>query len=371
VLFRYGANVDTVSDGARGADVVIAGGSYAGLAAALALGPRALVIDQHEIGAIQHSACAMPLTIAERFGVRDAVLQVYRDGYVHTAHGSTRFRLDPAYCLFDHQRLCRALFARAGARVLRARIQGLDGHTVLTSAGPIRGGLLIDASGWAGALATARRPDLVDTRRLTLGMEVEIPGQQDGIHFYFDPDLIPNGYAWLFPGGDTLRAGIGACDPHAKLRPGLERFLDRLGLAGKPTRGGRIPWFDRPPTVDDIFLAGDAAGQCVPLTAEGIRFALHFGELVGRIARQVLDGERTLPDGLATYRALVRRHRKRTALMRFAQGFVGVLPNRAIHLIAELLATPAVEPHFMGRYARWSEPVALPPPTLPCGADLA
>lgn len=347
------------SDSGRDYEAIIAGGSYAGLAAALALGPRALVIDQHEIGAIQHSACAMPLNMAERFGVAESVLQVYPEGYVHTAHGSTRFRLDPAYCIFDHGRLCRALAAQSGAHVLRARIQGLEGNTVLTSAGPVRGGVLIDATGWPAVLATARRPALTDRRRLTVGMEAEIPGQRAGIHFYFDPSLVPNGYAWVFPGGDTLRVGIGACTPDARLAPALRRFLDRLGLDGKPARGGRIPWFDRPPTVDGIFLAGDAAGHCVPLTAEGIRFALHFGELAGHLVRQILDGERSHADAAATYHALLRRHRKRTALMRFAQGFVGVLPNRSIHLIAGVLASPPVEPRLMRRYARWSEPAAI------------
>src|SRR5690242_20304303 len=120
------------------APVVIAGGGYAGLAAALALGERALIVEQHAIGAIQRSACAMPLASAERFGVAESVLQIYPDGYVHTAHGTTHHPLRRPFCIFDHGALCRLLLAMSGARVLRARVQGLaeDGRTVLTSAGP-------------------------------------------------------------------------------------------------------------------------------------------------------------------------------------------------------------------------------------------
>ncbi len=336
--------------------VVIAGGGYAGLAAALALGARALVIDQHEIGAVQRSACGLPLPIADRFGVRAAVLQVYPEGHVHTAHGSTRFRLRPAYCVFDHARLCRGLFERSGAGFLRARVRGVDGDTVLTSAGAVRGRVLIDATGWPAALATARRPALADRRRLTVGMEAEVPGAGDGIHFWFDPTLVSHGYAWVFPAGDTLRIGIASYrrQDADRLAAALATFLGRLGHAGKPCRGGMIPWFDRPPTVDGIFLAGDAAGHCVPLTAEGIRFALGFGSLAGALARDVVEGRRTLADGLATYDRRVGHHRRRVRLMRAAQGMVGVLPNRGLHLVAALLAQRPVEERLMRRYASWS-----------------
>lgn len=115
-----------------------------------------------------------------------------------------------------------------------------------------------------------------------------------------------------------------------------------------------IPWFNRPPTVDNIFLVGDAAGHCVPLTAEGIRFALHFGELAGRVVREIIDGRLPLETGLASYRLWVETHRRRMKLMRFAQSLVGHLPNHGIHLAARMLTLPPVEPRFMERYARWT-----------------
>ncbi|HEU4793664.1 MAG TPA: NAD(P)/FAD-dependent oxidoreductase [Nitrolancea sp.] len=335
-------------------DVVIAGGSYAGLAAAANLGERALIIDQHQIGAIQHSACAIPLDIAQRFDVEETVLQIYPDGYVHTVRGTTSFQLQPRYCIFDHQRLCQTLFARSGTQFLRARIQGLEGNTVLTSAGAVTGRVLIDATGWPAALATARQPALEDRERLTVAMEAEIPGEADGIHFYFDPDIVRHGYAWMFPAGDTLRIGVGSYIRQPGLTEALHRFLKFLGHQGKPRRGGMIPWFDRPPTVGNIFLAGDAAGHCVPLTAEGIRFALHFGDLAGRVAQEVVDGRLSLEAGLASYRLWVEAHRRRMKLMRFAQSLVGRMPNRGIDLAARMLTLPPVEPRFMERYARWT-----------------
>ena len=41
-----------------------------------------------------------------------------------------------------------------------------------------------------------------------------------------------------------------------------------------------------------MFFAGDSAGHCLPLTAEGIRTALYFGIACGRELRAVLDGLR-------------------------------------------------------------------------------
>ena len=39
-----------------------------------------------------------------------------------------------------------------------------------------------------------------------------------------------------------------------------------------------------------MFFAGDSAGHCLPLTAEGIRTALYFGLACGRELRAVLEG---------------------------------------------------------------------------------
>ena len=341
-------------------DVVIAGAGYAGLAAAGELGARALLIDQHAVGAIQRSACAMPLASADRFDARDAILQVYPSGFVHTPYGTTRFALDPPYCIFDHAALCHRLFERSGAAFLRARVRGIAGDTVVTTAGSVRGRLFIDASGWPAALATARRPDLAMDHRLTVGIEAEVPGRAAGIHFWFDRSIVHRGYAWVFPAGETLRVGVATYDAAAgvDLAGALQRFLRGMGLDGRPVRGGRIPWFTRPATIGNVFLTGDAAGLPLPLTAEGIRFALHYGALAGRIARAIVDGERSLAEGSRAYEQAGRRHRRRAAVMRWAQRIVGPMQHGGIHLAAEIAARPGVASRLMQRHARWSEELA-------------
>ena len=63
-------------------------------------------------------------------------------------------------------------------------------------------------------------------------------------------------------------------------------------LGGERVRyqGNWIPHELRPPTEGGVFFAGDSAGQCLPLTAEGIRTALYYGIAAGREMRAVFEG---------------------------------------------------------------------------------
>ena len=66
----------------------------------------------------------------------------------------------------------------------------------------------------------------------------------------------------------------------------------------------------RPATEDGVFFAGDSAGHCLPLTAEGIRTAFYFGIALGRELRAVLEGRQDRARGAG---ALRRVQRARTA----------------------------------------------------------
>ena len=75
-------------------------------------------------------------------------------------------------------------------------------------------------------------------------------------------------------------------------------------------QGNWIPHRIRPATEDGVFFAGDSAGHCLPLTAEGIRTAFYFGIALGRELRAVLEGRQDRADGAG---ALPRVQRRRTA----------------------------------------------------------
>jgi flavin-dependent dehydrogenase len=93
-----------------------------------------------------------------------------------------------------------------------------------------------------------------------------------------------------------------------------------LGVqGGKKRHGGFFPSRLRPATAGHVFVTGDAAGQCYPLSGEGIRPALFFGDACGRIARQVVTDRRSLPEALAAYTDLVHRNRWSFRIMRVIQ----------------------------------------------------
>ncbi len=76
-------------------------------------------------------------------------------------------------------------------------------------------------------------------------------------------------------------------------------------------QGNWIPHRLRAATAGGVFFAGDSAGHCLPLTAEGIRTAFHFGLALGRELRAVVEGRATREAALAAYAAFSAAHARR------------------------------------------------------------
>ncbi len=331
-------------------DVIIAGAGYAGLAAAIQLGARALVIDQHDIGALQRSACAVPVVVVDRFGAGDAVIQRYNAAYFHDSRGVLCFDLKSPYCIIDHHIFCRLLWEQSDARFVKGRIRSMAGSSVLTLNDEFRASLFIDATGWPSVLSTSGRSAIDRKARLTVAIEADVPGSGEGLHIHYVPEIVHKGYGWVFPAGDELRVGVGSYDRSLDLKQSLQGFLGYLGLEGRPARGGMIPWFNGEPVVGNVFAAGDSAGHCLPLTAEGIRMALGFGDSAGRIMKSVVEREMTLEMAVAEYRAVSNLHRRSFNAMRFSQHLVGPTPEFGIHLVARALKYRRLTPFFLHTY---------------------
>ena len=89
---------------------------------------------------------------------------------------------------------------------------------------------------------------------------------------------------------------------------------ERLDRDAVRFQGNWIPHKLRAAAAGDVFFAGDSAGHCLPLTAEGIRTALYFGIACGRELRRVLDGRADARDGAAEIRELLGPSRLRVPL---------------------------------------------------------
>ncbi len=109
-----------------------------------------------------------------------------------------------------------------------------------------------------------------------------------------------------------------------------------------------------------MFAVGDAAGQCLPLTAEGIRPAVYFGSACGRLAQSVLDGRAALGAALDAYRRFVARFRRAYRILAGMEWLTARAPMRVLTAVA----SAALHPPFLGRwwprYGRFGDLGALP-----------
>jgi flavin-dependent dehydrogenase len=108
-----------------------------------------------------------------------------------------------------------------------------------------------------------------------------------------------------------------------------------------------------------VFFAGDSAGHCLPLTAEGIRTALYFGLACGRELRAVLDGRATRAQAVARYGAFSAGHeRKYDSLFKLQRAIGRMTPSRAVTALAIAFESRRVSHWAFEHY------LAIAPPTF-------
>jgi flavin-dependent dehydrogenase/YHS domain-containing protein len=332
-------------------DVVVLGASFAGLAVARQLRGEILLIDRHEVGAHQTSACGTPLWVPDALGVADSVLQVHRRVVVHAPSGTVSFDVsDAPYCTFDYAMFCRGLLDQCRVHFVRAAVTGLTEAGVRTTEGPFAARCLVDGSGWQGVLAHAGR---APRAAMSFGLETDTVYSGEALYFWASPERFGDGIAWLFPTGRGSRVGLGSYRGATKLKGALVRFAGDLAATPRGYRGSYFPSGLGVATAGRVFVVGDAAGHCLPLTAEGIRPALYFGQECGRLVQQVLNGTRSLDDALTAYRRRVEAYRWAYRALALAQWAVTRAPRRWVGPGAALVARPALMARWWPRYARF------------------
>ena len=140
---------------------------------------------------------------------------------------------------------------------------------------------------------------------LSRGLEVHPGGGSEELEIWIDRGYVPAGYSWSFPADDEVRVGVGSFDPRVGVKESTVRLARDLDRDPVRYQGNWIPHKLREATDGDVFFAGDSAGHCLPLTAEGIRTAFYFGIACGRELRRVADGRATRQMALRRYAALL------------------------------------------------------------------
>lgn len=309
-----------------GADCVVVGASFAGLASAFALarsGLRVTVVEKkadpgsklHTTGLIVKDAIdqvalldALPASLLRRIsGVR-----LYAPNLQYVDLEAP----DYYFLATDTPGVLRWLAGqaeRAGATIAYDSVftgaQRLQSGFGVAGLGATR--FLIGADGprsrVAGALGLGKCP------RFLAGIEYEYAGAElaapDRLHCFIDRRLAPGYIGWVFAGVGAVQAGLarrpdgrGAFKPREAMGRFLEKIAPAIELRGRrPTgmRAGLIPCGGvvAPAAASRALLVGDAAGMVSPLTAGGIHTALQHGLAAGYAVADFLQGRAADPCG--------------------------------------------------------------------------
>jgi flavin-dependent dehydrogenase len=169
---------------------------------------------------------------------------------------------------------------------------------------------------------------------------------------------VRRGYGWNVPAGDHRRVGTCSYDPDDHVKEPTKALAARLDAATVGYQGNWFPHRLRAATENGAFCVGDSAGQCFPLSGEGIRTALYFGLACGRELRAVVEGRRTHAEALTRYDAFHERHRPAFRLALALQRAIAALPPRVLSLSLRIMSTQKVVDRAFGWYLKQAHPAA-------------
>ena len=357
-------------------DVVICGASFAGLATARELagsGADVLIVDRYEIGERQTSACAAPTEWLRALGLEDSMRQTFGELVVHTPHTTVRLDLPFTFSTFDYRALCQILWEDCEATFETAKVEGRAepgpaGETIgiRTDRGEVRAPLVVDALGWRRILGSGENVQPPEAT-LSRGLEEHPWGSGDDLEIWVERDVVPAGYGWSFPAGEEVRVGVGSFDPRHHVKEPTVELAQRLEVDAVRYQGNWIPHRLRPATDAGVFFAGDSAGHCLPLTAEGIRTAWYFGIACGRELREVHTGRKPRTAALADYAAFSSAHRWKFESMLAVQRIVPRIPPRLLARMLDRMENKHFLDWSFGHYLKIAPPSFAGPPRTRAG----
>src|SRR5215212_9441277 len=296
-------------------DIAVVGGGPAGLSAAYSAakdGAKVILFEKDE--SIAHSIRTSGVTWIsemERLGIPSKFYNPIRNyRFVSPSNDVLIAGNDSRSCVLDlrgtYQHLA-FLAAKQGVQLMvKSNVIDVikDGHRVagVKASTPkgrliVRSTLVMDASGFSTSVGRKAGVaaqyecycDDIDSTTWVL-----MVGQK-----YSDA-----GYAWVFPlSANRVRIGVGVGRPESNAEP-LEKLHKIIEKRLKPLdalREGKIQPLElhygfipnegmRSTSIaDGLIMVGDSAGQSNPLVLEGIRYAIEFGRLAGKVGADSLS----------------------------------------------------------------------------------
>ena len=176
--------------------------------------------------------------------------------------------------------------------------------------------VVIDASGFSSTICKAMG-FVTQWKRFGAGAEYEVKVENMDSETWWlmvGQQYSPAGYAWIFPLGNNIaRIGVGIgkpesdVDPTQRLKEIIDAKLGPIKKLGKITpiefHYGLIPndGLSRKTVFNNLILVGDSAGQANPLVLEGIRYAIRFGRVAGKVVSVAVKSGKTDENMLYPY----------------------------------------------------------------------
>ena len=281
-------------------DVVIAGGSVAGLICAREIASNnhsVLVIEEdYEIGTPEHCGGLVSTAGLEELGIipfRKTFDYLIETAEIHAPNGNS-FSINSKkqkVAEISRRELDKQIAHQAqknGATIkVRTSFQEMTDRGVRTSEGEIECKIFVDARG-VSSLIHKDRTGILSSAQYEIYADWIKKGK---VEVFFDQEKYPGFFAWIIP-SDEGKGKVGVAGKGINVVEAIEKFLGTMGSYSTIRKIYAPIWIKGPidKFIDGkIVIIGDAAGQAKPTTAGGIYSSGMGGLYAGQAISKFLE----------------------------------------------------------------------------------